>query len=268
MNRAIDRTVRDRVGTRITGHRGARGLWPENSLEGFRRVTALDVDAIEFDVHRSDAGELVVVHDPWLERTTDGAGPVRQLAPDVRRRLRLRDGSETIPTLDAVLEILATSSADLHVEIKNDESGGVYPGLVADVLAELDRHALRPRCHLASFDLAVLEHCRQLAPDIPRLVSVDAAWLDRQGGIDRFLDRVQDLADIVAIHQTLLDQHWALITGRLPLDRICVWTVNDESMIRRWFERRVGHLTTDRPDLALQLRAGRSASQSGDGTAT
>ena len=259
MTRSIDRTVRDPAATRITGHRGARGLWPENSLEGFERVTGLAVDAIEFDVHRSDAGELLVVHDPWLERTTDGTGPVRRLTPDVRRRLRLLEGSETIPTLDEVLEILATSSADLHVEIKNDETGGAYPGLVADVLAELDRRELRPRCHLASFDLAVIDHCRQLAPDIPRLVSVDAAWLDRQGGIDRFLDGVEDLAQIVAVHHAVLDEHWEPITGRLALDRICVWTVNDEDQIRRWFERGVGHLTTDRPDIALRVRMGATA---------
>ena len=56
MTRAIRRIARDHAATRVTGHRGARGLWPENSLEGFRQVTALDVDAVEFDVHRSDAG--------------------------------------------------------------------------------------------------------------------------------------------------------------------------------------------------------------------
>ncbi len=56
--------------THVTGHRAARGLWPENSLEGFSRVSTLGVDAIEFDVHLTDAGELLVVHDPWLERTT------------------------------------------------------------------------------------------------------------------------------------------------------------------------------------------------------
>jgi glycerophosphoryl diester phosphodiesterase len=249
VTRASDRTERTRGATRITGHRGARGLWPENSLEGFRRVIALDVDAIEFDVHRSDAGELLVLRDPWLERTTDGAGPVRSLSPEARRQLRLRDSSETIPTLGEVLEILAVSSADLHVEIKNDETGGVYPGLIADVLAELERRELRPRCHLASFDVTVLEHCRRLAPDVPRLVSVDGAWLDRQGGVDRFLDRIEELAGIVAVHQAVLDEHWVPIADRLSLDRI-----------RRWLERGVGHLTTDRPDLALRVRDSEPAS--------
>ena len=46
--------------TKIVGHRGARNIWPENSLTGFRNVLALNVDAVEFDVHLTDAGELVV----------------------------------------------------------------------------------------------------------------------------------------------------------------------------------------------------------------
>ncbi|HYI56829.1 MAG TPA: glycerophosphodiester phosphodiesterase family protein [Microlunatus sp.] len=270
MTRAIERSARarDRAATRVTGHRGARGLWPENSLEGFRQVTALDVDAVEFDVHRSDAGELLVLHDPLVERTTDGSGPVRRLTPDDRRRLRLRSSSETVPTLAEVLEVLTTSTADLHVEIKNDETGSPYPGLVAEVVAELDRRDLRARCHLASFDLAVLDDCRRLAPDIRRLVSVDAAWLDRQGGPHCFLERAEELADVVAVHHAVLDEHWQSFTGRLPLDRICVWTVNDEDEIRAWFERGVGHLTTDRPDVALQVRDGRPASPSDGWTAT
>lgn len=241
--------------TKITGHRGARGLWPENSLGGFRHVTGLSVDAVEFDVHRSDAGELLVVHDPWLERTSDGSGPVRALGPDQRQQLRLGGSGETIPTVGEVLGVLAAAPVDLHVEIKNDETGKPYPGLVAEVLAEIDRLALRARCHLASFDPTVLDECRQAAPDVARLISVDAAWLDRHGGIQPFLDRAEGLVDIVAIHHRLLDEQWASITSRLPPERLCVWTVNAADEMARWFERGVGHLTTDRPDRALRLRA-------------
>jgi len=255
----------DHAATRITGHRGARGLWPENSREGFRRVGRLGVDAVEFDVHRTDDGELLVLHDPWLERTTDGSGPVRLLTPEIRRQLRLRDSSETVPTLGEVLDLLDDVPADLHVELKNDESGTPYPGLAVDVLAEIDRHDLRARCHLASFDVTVLEACRQLAPDVPRLVSVDAAWLQRQGGPAAFIDRIDGLAEIVAFHHAVLAEHWELIIDRLPRRRICVWTVNDPDDIVGWCARGVGHLTSDRPDQALRLRAG---SGSGLGAAT
>ena len=242
------------VTTRITGHRGARELWPENSVDGFSRVAALDVDAVEFDVHLTTAGELVVVHDPWLERTTNGSGPVRGLTPRNRERLQLKDSHQTIPTLGEVLDVLAESSVEMHVEIKNDETGRPHPGAVEAVLGEIDRRALRPRCHLSSFDVAVLETCRQAAPDVPRLVSVDATWADRHGGLHQFLDRVSDLVQIVAVHHPVLSAQWELITSRVPAQRLCVWTVNDADQIHAWFHRGVGHLTSDRPDIALSLR--------------
>jgi glycerophosphoryl diester phosphodiesterase len=244
-----------RPGTRITGHRGGRALWPENSLEGFGHVSSLGVDAVEFDVHLTDHGELLVVHDARLERTTDGAGPVRALSPRDRPLLRLQGCDETIPTLGQVLDILAREEGPaLHVELKNDETGRPYPGLIEKVLTQIDGRGLRHRCHLASFDVTVLESCRRLAPDVPRLVSVDATWADRQEGLARFLERVDDLADIVAIHKSLLREQWEVVTGRIPAERLCVWTVNDPDQIRAWFDRDIGHLTSDRPDLALEIR--------------
>ena len=241
--------------TRITGHRGARNLWPENSLTGFRNVLALDVDAIEFDVHLSDAGELLVIHDATLDRTTDATGPVRALSPERRAAVRLKDCDETVPTLADVLAVLAPSRRYLHVEIKSDPDGKPYPGIAERIVAELDRADVRTRCHLTSFDVSVLEECRSFAPDIPRLVSVNAAWAERQGGLEAFLNRVDGLVDIVAIHHELMAEQWELIAGKVALHRLCVWTLNEETSIRAWLERGVGHLTTDSPDLALTLRA-------------
>ena len=55
----------------IVGHRGGRNLWPENSLSGFRKLAAMPVEGVEFDVHLTGGGELLVIHDPTLDRTTD-----------------------------------------------------------------------------------------------------------------------------------------------------------------------------------------------------
>lgn len=241
--------------TLITGHRGARNLWPENSLQGFRNVLELGVDAVEFDVHLTDAGELVVIHDATLERTTEGQGPVRALTPEARLNVKLKDSDETIPTLFAVLQVLAAADGlPLHVEIKSDETGTPYPGIVEKVAAELAAQGLAERSYLTSFDVTVLEECRSVAPDIARLVSVNAAWAERQGGLKRFIEQVEGLVEIVAIHHELMEAEWDLITGLLPLHRLCVWTLNDEALIGKWLARGIGHLTSDSPDLALDLR--------------
>src|SRR5688572_13811035 len=130
----------------IVGHRGARNLWPENSLGGFRRLLRLGVDAVEFDVHETCDRQFVVLHDPTLERTTEATGAVRDLdaATVMASRLRpvpggppanplplardaagadhLHDGDdgadERVPALDAVLDLLAPSALELHIEIK------------------------------------------------------------------------------------------------------------------------------------------------------
>jgi glycerophosphoryl diester phosphodiesterase len=242
--------------TKITGHRGARNIWPENSLTGFRNVMALDVDAVEFDVHLTDAGELVVIHDATLDRTTDKTGEVRALSPEMRGQTRLEGTADTVPTLADVLAILAEADGkQLHVEIKSDAAKKPYPGITEKVVAEIERFGLARQCYLTSFDVTVLEECRRVAPDIARLVSVNADWAAKQGGLENFLNSVDGLVEIVAIHHELLDAEWAMITGKLPLERLCVWTLNEEALIRPWLERGIGHLTTDSPDLALRLRS-------------
>src|SRR5690606_41129351 len=169
--------------TQIIGHRGARNLWPENSLTGFRNVLALDVDAVELDVHLTESGELVVIHDATLDRTAEGTGPVRLLTPEARTQTRLKGSTETIPTLADVLSVLAPSGKGLHIELKASETGEPYPGIVEMVTAEIDRFAIAGRCYLTSFDTLVLRACREHAPQIPRLVSVNAHWAERQGGL-------------------------------------------------------------------------------------
>lgn len=245
--------------TLIIGHRGARNLWPENSLSGFRDALALGVDAIEFDVHLTDAGELVVIHDATLDRTVEASGPVRRLTPAARAQARLKDTDETIPLLGEVLQLLAPAGPDLHVEIKVDEHGTPYPNIAHRVAEQLKHFGVERRSHLTSFDTSILEDCRRHAPHIKRLVSVNADWAQRQGGLRTFIGKVQGLVDIVAIQHELMDAQWNLVTAALPLDRLCVWTVNDEATIRHWLQCGIGHLTSDSPDLALRLRSARNA---------
>ncbi|WP_353474679.1 glycerophosphodiester phosphodiesterase family protein [Salipiger sp. H15] len=243
--------------TRITGHRGARNLWAENSLTGFAEVLKLGVDAVEFDVHLTGAGELVVIHDATLERTTEAEGEVRALSPEARAATRLKDSTDVIPTLDEVLDLLAPhKDLDLHVEIKLDAQNRPYPGIAAKVAEALLARGLASRSHLTSFDLGILCDCRQHAPQIRRLVSADAMWVEKQGGLEGFIEAVSDLVDIVALRHDFLAAHWDEVLRLWPIERLCAWTVNDAETMQAWLGRGVGHLTSDRPDLALALRRG------------
>ena len=88
----------------IAAHRGGAALWPENSLLAFGNALGLGVDFVETDVHLTSDGEVVVLHDPKLDRTTTGTGAVaeRRLADLASVRLRAADGTPTdepMPTL-------------------------------------------------------------------------------------------------------------------------------------------------------------------------
>lgn len=99
----------------IIGHRGAAGLAPENTMKSFRRAFACEVDAVELDVHAVDS-RLAVIHDPTVDRTTNGRGPVSGYSVANLKRLDAGDG-EAIPLLEEVLEALP-SEMGVNIELK------------------------------------------------------------------------------------------------------------------------------------------------------
>ena len=120
----------------IIGHRGGRNLWPENSLSGFKNLAAMPVEGVEFDIHLTGDGELLVIHDPTLDRTTDRTGPVAGLRAGEHRDVLLNQSDgECIPLFADVLEIFAGTRMELHVELKADTGGTSYPGLAARAAA-------------------------------------------------------------------------------------------------------------------------------------
>lgn len=235
---------------RIIGHRGARDLWPENSREGFRKVAALGVHGVEFDVHPSGDGTLVVIHDPTLERTTEGTGPVAARSAAALAATRLRGTDEGVPTLDEVLDILAPTGLELHIELKADVAGRPYPGLEQQVVQQVARRGIGKRCVLTSFRLPVLATLRRIAPDARLLASLDPPSAERQGGLDAVLDALAALrVDLVAVRQDLLAERWDRFIARIGGERLGAWVVNRPDEIARWRAAPIRQITTDRPDL-------------------
>lgn len=239
----------------IVGHRGGRNVWPENSLLGFREVRAMAVDAVEFDVHLTKAGELLVIHDPTLERTTAGTGRVADLVPGAHRKVVLRGSeAEVVPTLAEVLEVFRDSGLDLHVELKSDADHVPYPGIVEAVVAALAPFGFGERVMLTSFDPDVLAMIRDAVPAGRRLASIDRESAERQGGLAAATGQVEPLVEVIAIQKDLMRRHWDAITATVDPGRLGVWTVNDEAEIAYWLGQPIRSLTTDRPDLAVAAK--------------
>jgi len=142
----------------VIGHRGNRAHAPENTLESFREAVALGVDAIEFDLHVSRDGALVVTHDETLDRTTDGSGPVAMHTTAELGRLDAgarftRDGGRTFPwrgrgatlsTFDAIIESLPRDLPCI-IELKT-------PAATELLGVAIRRHGIAHRVIVAGFD--------------------------------------------------------------------------------------------------------------------
>lgn len=140
----------------VVGHRGAAGLVPENTLPGFRRAYACGVDAVELDVYALE-GELVVIHDETLDRTTDGTGTVMGQTLASLRALNAGRGWR-VPFLTEVAAELP-AGVGLNVELKG-------PATAAPVAAFIARF---PRIDwlVSSFDHGELGRFRELDPNTP-----------------------------------------------------------------------------------------------------
>ena len=240
----------------IVGHRGARNLWPENSLAGFEKTRDLGVDGVEFDIHLSRDGEMVVIHDPSLERTTEGKGPVANKMATELAATRLRDGNdEGVPTLNAVLDVYAGTAIELHIEIKTDFLGRPYQGLEKKLVDLVALRGLQQQAILTSFVPEVLETVRQLDPGQRVLGSLDRRSAELMGGLDGALARFDRIAGcIVAVEKGLLADSLDLCRQRLGTHRLGAWVPNEPDDIAFWLSQPIRRITTDRPDIALAER--------------
>jgi glycerophosphoryl diester phosphodiesterase len=241
--------------TKIIAHRGARNLWAENSLDGFRRTAELGVDAVELDLHLSSDGEIVVIHDPLLDRTTNGRGPVSDHSLEALTLLRLRDTiDETIPTLAQVLDVFEPTGIELELEVKTDARGDPYPGLVESTARMVEARGMVGRVRLTCFVPEILEEIRSRAGGFRRLASLDRRSSEMLGGLDRAIRRFLDLDCTIAVERTLLELEIERCRAAIGTDRLGVWVPNTPGELNYWLRQPVGQITSDRPDIALGLR--------------
>jgi glycerophosphoryl diester phosphodiesterase len=169
LQQLVQRAFGNRPGPYVIGHRGAAGYAPENTMVAFERGIALRADAIELDVHPTADGHLVVIHDPTLNRTTNGSGLVAQHTLAQLRELDAGSwfdpsfAGERIPTLREVLD-WARGRTKVVIEIKQGPI--FYPNVEQLLVAELDAAGMRDDVLVISFDHQSVRRVKELAPDI------------------------------------------------------------------------------------------------------
>ena len=227
-------------------HRGASKVTPENTIAAFERARALGADGIEFDVAKCASGEVVVIHDPDVDRTTDGHGPVAKKTLDELKEFDAsgefhgQTGRVEIPTLDEALEYLGTDVL-IDIEIKSETIR--TDGIEELIVQALHRHALHDNVMVASFNPAALKRMRRLAPEYPRALIFSGRqriYLRRQW----FARQVKPA--FVQPHIDMVTQeNMARWRGRGY--RICPWTVNDRAQIARLVQSEIHAIVSDDP---------------------
>ncbi|HTR87784.1 MAG TPA: glycerophosphodiester phosphodiesterase family protein [Reyranella sp.] len=248
--------------TDIASHRGGALLWPENSRIAFENTAKLPVEQVEFDVHPTRDGKLVVIHDGTLDRTTDGSGPVSARDWTELSRLALKGtGGQRMLLLEEVVEIFRPTTILLRVEIKCDPDRVPYPGHAARVAKSLHGLGVLDRTVITIFQLdTVLE---AVAAGRPAL----HVWLvTPQVQADLGLNRVVAVAKangmpMLGLRQNMLDRQTVSTVRSADLG-IGGWACNDAAAIARLLGLGVDVFTTDRPDLALAQRAALAVPQS------
>ncbi len=144
------------------GHRGAAGYEPENTLRGFERAVQLGADMVELDVHLCASGELAVIHDDTVDRTTDGSGRVGDMTLGELRTLDA-GGGEKVPTLN---EVFAAMQGRVAVDVELKGLGTAEPVYeLVDGLVRRRKWAFS-KTLVTSFDWGMLEELRGLSDRI------------------------------------------------------------------------------------------------------
>lgn len=229
----------------IIGHRGAAGLEPENTLRSFKRALAIGVDMVELDVYVLSTGELVVIHDNDVDRTTDGHGRVLDFSFDDLRKLNAGQ-DEKIPTLQEVIE-LVNRRLPMNIELKGRKTAQPVAQLISNFLSR----GWRPEFFLvSSFNAAELRRFSKVNPGVRTAICISKKMplMKYQAvSLARGLRVYSINPDIGLVGRRFIDK--AHKNGW----RVLVWTVNKPADILRMKSMGVDGIFTDFPDRAKQV---------------
>ena len=236
------------------GHRGAPKAAPENTLASFQKAREMGADGVELDVMQCADGEVVVIHDSNVERTTDGHGHIADLtlaqvkALDAGARFGPPLVGERVPTL---YEVAGWAQKDMLLNIELKSLAVRSDGLEEKVVAIIRDVGLEDRVILSSFNPLALRRVRRLAPNLH-------TGLLYAGDLPIFLRRawLRPLACPNALHphyEMVSDAYlrWARRRGY----RVNVWAPDHVPDLRRLIDQQVDAIITNRPDaLATMLK--------------
>lgn len=245
----------------ITGHRGAGGLAPENTLASIQLALDLGVDRVEIDVQQTKDNQIIVLHDRSLRRTTNGYGYVRHKTYE--ELLQYSAGikysafylSEKIPTLEQVIDLI-DGKAELLIETKY--SYLYYPNIERHIINVIKSKNAKKWCKVISFNNRTLFRINRLDEEI----RLGKLFIGKHASLPLSFDKSINFKPLKRYHfvEEIIVQH--KYATQAIIDRVHefgkelhVWTVNDTETIKKLIDRGVDGIISDYPNLLLPYKS-------------
>jgi len=244
----------------ITGHRGAGGLAPENTLAAIKLALDLGVDRIEIDVQQTSDNVIIVLHDRTLRRTTTGAGFVKNKT--YAEILKFSAGykynryyiKEKVPTLDEVLKLI---DGRVQLLIETKYSFMYYPNIERHIINVIKNNNAKEWCKVISFNDRALFRIHKLDKEI----RTGKLFVGKHANLPLSFDKGVNLKPLsrYGFVDEIIVKH--VYATKSIIDRVHgmgkelhVWTVNDADTIERLIERGVDGIISDYPNLLFKYR--------------
>lgn len=234
----------------IWAHRGASAYAPENTLLAFQKAIAMHADGVELDIQLTKDDQIVVIHDEWIDRTSNGTGWVKDLTlAELRQYNYNRTHPEyehaDIPTMAEVLDLFKGTDLTIDIELK---TGVVfYDHLEEKILALVREKGMEDQVNYSSFNHYTCRRIKELKPD----AEVGFLYMDGPIGMPQYakkygMDAINPWIPNLQYPDLVEDCH---NEGLM----INVWTVDEKDQIEACVKAGVRSIITNRPDTTRKI---------------
>lgn len=253
----------------VIAHQGGEMLAPSNTMSAFQGAVDMGVDALEFDIHITKDGHLVAIHDPAVDRTTNGTGTVDDLTleeiqaldagfnfEDLNGEKTYRGKGTSIPTVDEIFT--AFPNMKMVIEIKDDIPANRIEEAAGNLWTLIEKHEKKDQVLVVAFDQEIVDTFAEISngktalaggrQEIKNFVILHTLFLRNfyNPNVDAFQIPVrEDNIDLTSkkyiegAHRRGIDVHY--------------WTIDDKKTMEELIIKGADGIITNRPDLMLEL---------------